>query len=229
MIPAAKVLIVDDEASIRRLLRLTLEAVPYQVVEARDAREGLHLAAAERPDLIVLDMGLPDRRGLEVLRDLRTWSQIPVLILSVENETETIITALDAGADDYMTKPFRTEELLARLRVCLRRNLAATAETPVVQLQGIQVDLEKRLVTKHGTPIKLTATEYDLLIYFIKNRGKVVTLGQILKSVWGPGAASDASYPRVYVRHLRQKLEDNPDEPGLILTELGVGYRLVEG
>lgn len=224
-----KILIVDDEASIRRLLRLTLEGVPYQVSEARDGREGLHLAAAERPDLIVLDMGLPDKRGLEVLRDLRTWSATPVVILSVENETETIISALDAGADDYIAKPFRSDELLARLRVCLRRSLAATAPTPVVHLAAkLVVDLEKRLVTKADVPVKLTATEYDLLVYLIKNRGKVVTHGQILKSVWGPGVAADASYPRVYMRHLRQKLEDHPEEPTLFLTELGVGYRLSE-
>ena len=223
-----KVLVIDDEASIRRLLKLTFEGVPYHVVEARDAREGLHLAAAERPDLLVLDMGLPDRRGIEVLKDLRSWSTIPVVIVSVENETETIIAALDAGADDYITKPFRSDELLARVRVCLRRNLASTAPTPIIQLKNVSVDLEKRLVSKDNVAIKLTATEYDLLVYLIKNRGKVVTHGQILKSVWGPTAADDASYPRVYVRHLRQKLEDNPDEPSLIITELGVGYRLSE-
>jgi len=224
----AKILVIDDEASIRRLLRLTLEGAQYQVAEARDAREGLHLAAAERPDLVILDMGLPDRRGEEVLKDFRSWSATPVIVLSVENETETIIGALDAGADDYITKPFRTDELLARLRVCLRRSLASTSPSPTVTLQHVTVDLEKRHVHRDGQLIKLTATEYDLLIYLIKNRGKVVTHGQILKNVWGPSAAADASYPRVYLRHLRQKLELNPEEPTLFLTELGVGYRLSE-
>lgn len=165
-----KILIIDDEASIRRLLRLTLESVPYQVTEARDGREGLHLAAADRPDLVVLDMGLPDRRGLEILKDIRSWSEVPVVVLSVENDTETIIAALDLGADDYITKPFKADEFLARLRVCLRRSLKNTAATPVVHIGNVQVDLEKRLVTKQDQAVKLTATEYDFLIYLIKNR-----------------------------------------------------------
>jgi two-component system KDP operon response regulator KdpE len=222
------ILIIDDEASIRRLLRLTLEAVPYRVVEAVDGREGLHLLAAERPSLVVLDMGLPDKRGSEVLKDIRSWNDVPVVILSVENDSATIVGALDSGADDYVTKPFRTDEFLARVRVCLRRALSEQTAIPVVKIKDIEVDLEKRVVKKSGEVVHLTATEYDFLIYLIKNRGKVVTHGQILKAVWGPQAPSDSSYPRVYVRHLRQKLENNSNEPEMLLTETGVGYRLIE-
>lgn len=220
------ILIIDDESSIRKLLRLTLESVPYRVVEAHDGREGLHMAAAERPALIVLDMGLPDKRGLEVLRDLRTWSDVPVVVLSVENDPDTIIQALDLGADDYVTKPFRSDEFLARLRVCLRRTLKAQAPRPKIQLGDIEIDLEKRIVLKASEAIHLTATEYEFLIFLVKNQGKVVTHGQILKAVWGPSAPADSSYPRVYMRHLRQKLETRPDEPVYFLTETGVGYRL---
>lgn len=222
------ILIIDDEASIRKLLRLTLEGVPYRVVEARDAREGLHLAAAERPSLVVLDMGLPDRRGMEVLKDLRSWSQIPVVVLSVENDPETVIEALDLGADDYVTKPFRGDEFLARLRVCLRRSLKEQVSQPQVVLGDVEIDLEKRQVKKADAIVHLTATEYELLVYLLKNQGKVVTHSQILKAVWGPQAPADSSYPRVYMRHLRQKLETRPDEPELLLTETGVGYRLVD-
>lgn len=220
------ILVIDDEASIRKLLRINLEAIPYRVVDARDAREGLHLAAAERPSLIILDMGLPDRRGMEVLREIRTWSDIPIIILSVENDPETIITALDIGADDYVTKPFRNDELLARMRVCLRRDLKNTAKTALSVFDDVVVDLEKRTVTKKAKEVHLTSTEYDLLIFLLKNQGKVVTHGQILKAVWGPHAPADSSYPRVYMRHLRQKLETSPDEPRYLLTETGVGYRL---
>ena len=223
------ILVIDDEASIRKLLRLTLEAVPYRVVEAHDGREGLHLAAAERPSLVVLDMGLPDQRGLEVLKNLRSWSATPVVVLSVENDPDTIIQALDAGADDYVTKPFRTDEFLARLRVCLRRSLKEKAAEPRVQLGDLTIDLEKRTVLKNSAPVHLTATEYELFTYLLKNQGKVVTHGQILKAVWGPSVPSDSTYPRVYMRHLRQKLETHPEEPDWLLTETGVGYRLRDG
>lgn len=222
------VLIVDDEVSIRRLLRLTLEAVPYRVVEAADGREGLHLLAAERPSLVVLDMGLPDRHGKEILKDLRGWSNVPVLILSVEKDPVTIVEALDLGADDYVTKPFRTNEFLARVRVCLRRALMANTTERIVQIKDIEIDLEKRTVKKSGELVHLTSLEYDFFCFLVNNQGKVVTHGQILKAVWGPNVASDSSYPRVYMRHLRQKLETRPDEPELLLTETGMGYRLIE-
>lgn len=222
------ILIIDDEASIRRLLKLTLEAVPYKVVEARDAREGLHLLAAERPSLVVLDMGLPDRRGNEVLKDLRTWTEVPVLILSVENDPATIVEALDLGADDYITKPFRNEEFLARVRVCLRRSVREQSASSIFKIKDLEVDFEKRLIKKAGELVHLTSIEYDFFMYLIKNQGKVVTHGQILKAVWGPQVSSESSYPRVYMRHLRQKLETEPNEPEILMTETGVGYRLVD-
>lgn len=222
------ILIIDDELSIRKLLRLTLEAVPYRVVEAADGREGLHFLAAERPSLVVLDMGLPDRHGKDVLKEIRSWNQVPVVILSVEKDPATIVEALDIGADDYVTKPFQTNEFLARVRVCLRRSLANIAEEKIVRIKDIEIDLEKRIVKKSGELVHLTSLEYDFFSFLVKNQGKVVTHGQILKAVWGPHVSLDSSYPRVYMRHLRQKLETHPDEPEILLTETGMGYRLLE-
>jgi two-component system KDP operon response regulator KdpE len=222
------ILVVDDEASIRKLLRITLEAASYRVVEAIDGREGLHLIAADRPSIVLLDMGLPDKRGNEILKDLRGWNNVPVVILSVENDPATIVEALDLGADDYLTKPFRTDELMARIRVCLRRSLLEKSAEPRLTIKDIEIDLEKRIVKKSGVEVHLTSIEYDYLIFMLKNRGKVVTQSQILKVVWGPHVSSDSSYPRVYMRHLRQKLEAKPDEPEIFLTEIGVGYRLIE-
>lgn len=220
-----KILVIDDESSIRKLLGLTL-GTSYEVIDAKDGREGLHFAASHKPDLVILDMGLPDRRGIEVLKDLRGWSEVPVIVLSVENDQNTIISALDSGADDYVTKPFRTEELLARIRVCLRRHSVNKESQSIVTMKNLEIDLEKRVVKKDGVEVHLTATEYSFFIFLLKNKGKVVTQGQILKAVWGPQVSSDSSYPRVYMRYLRQKLESNPDEPELFLTETGVGYRL---
>jgi len=222
------ILIIDDEASIRKLLRLTLEAVPYRVVEACDGREGLHLLAAERPSLVVLDMGLPDRHGNEILKDLRSWSKVPVVILSVEKDPGTIVSALDIGADDYVTKPFRTDEFLARVRVCLRRSLKVGSDERVVRIRDIEIDLEKRIVKKAGEIIHLTSLEYDFFCFLVNHQGKIVTHGQILRAVWGPNVPSDSTYPRVYMRYLRQKLETRPDEPEILLTEIGMGYRLLE-
>lgn len=224
---SAKILVVDDEASIRKLLQHTLTP-EYQVVEARDGREGLHFLASEKPDLVILDMGLPDRRGIDILKDLRGWSETPVIVLSVENDARIIIEALDAGADDYVTKPFRAEELLARIRVCLRRQTPAKAQEAIIQLKHLEVDLEKRVIKKGGELVHLTATEYAFFVYLLKHKGKVLTHGQILKAVWGPQVPLDSTYPRVYMRYLRQKLEENPDEPQLFLTETGVGYRLLD-
>lgn len=222
-----KILVIDDESSIRKLLNITLSST-YEVLEAQDAREGLHFAASHKPDLIILDMGLPDRRGSEVLKDLRTWNEIPVIILSVENDQNTIISALDLGADDYVSKPFRTEELLARIRVCLRRTVNTKEHESIAKFKNLEIDLEKRTVKKSGELVHLTATEYSFLVFLLKNKGKVVTHGQILKSVWGPQVSTDSSYPRVYMRYLRQKLEENPDEPQIFLTETGVGYRMFD-
>jgi two-component system KDP operon response regulator KdpE len=223
----SKVLVVDDEASIRKLLGLTL-GIAYEVVEARDGREGLHFLATEKPDLILIDMGLPDRKGMDVLKDLRGWSEVPVIILSVENDPRMIIEALDSGADDYITKPFRSEELLARIRVCLRRQQTTKSESSIVHLKHLEIDLEKRIVKKGSEIVHLTATEYSFLVYLLKNKGKVVTHSQILKAVWGPQVPADSSYPRVYMRYLRQKLEEHPEEPEIFMTETGVGYRMLD-
>ncbi|MFY7994193.1 MAG: response regulator [Bacteriovoracaceae bacterium] len=223
---APKILIVDDEAQLRKLLTLTLEANGYKVVEARNGQEAVSFAATHRPELIILDLGLPDIKGQEALRLIREWSEIPVIILSVQDDSETIVEALTAGADDYMTKPFDANELMARVKVCLRRSLKKDHEQTVFEIKHLKVDLASRLVFKNNEEIKLTSTEYDLLKYFIKNTNKVLTNRQILKEVWGPGSVEQAQYPRVYVRYLRAKIENDPNRPELILTEPGVGYRL---
>lgn len=220
-----KVLIVDDEAQIRKLLNLTLESKGFKVFQAVNGREGVTFAATMRPDLILLDLGLPDLKGQEVLKQIREWSELPVIILSVQDDSETIVDALNLGADDYITKPFEASELLARVNVCLRRALKRDTEQTVYEIKHLKIDLAARLVYKDGQEVKLTSTEYDLLKFFIKNANKVLTTRQILKEVWGPGSLEQAQYPRVYVRHLRQKLEEDPDKPLLIQTEPGVGYR----
>lgn len=221
-----KILIVDDEVQLRKLLILTLEGSGYKVIEARSGHEAVSFAATYRPELIILDLGLPDIKGQEALRLIREWSEIPIIILSVQDDSETIVEALSAGADDYMTKPFDANELLARIKVCLRRSLKKDHEQTVFEVKHLKVDLTARLVYKNEEEVKLTSTEYDLLRYFIKNTNKVLTNRQILKEIWGPGSVEQSQYPRVYVRYLRAKLENDPNHPELILTEPGVGYRL---
>jgi len=220
------VLIVDDEPQIRRLLTVTLEANNYHVLSAAGGREGLVLAAQHRPALVILDIGLPDFSGQEVLRRLREWSHTPVIILSVQDDEKGKVTALDAGADDYVTKPFNTDELLARLRVALRRS-TKTEEAAVVTAKNLVVDLATRCVTVGGKEVKLSKIEYDLLRLLARHAGKVLTHRQILQEVWGVGHENDTHYLRVYIAHLREKLESNPESPELILTELGVGYRFM--
>jgi two-component system, OmpR family, KDP operon response regulator KdpE len=221
------ILIVDDEPQIRRLLTVTLEANGYKVLSAVTGQEGLVLAAQHRPALIILDIGLPDLPGKDVLDRLREWSNVPVVILSVQSDEKGKVAALDAGADDYVTKPFNTEELLARLRVALRHTVKQE-ETSVFQVKDLVVDLATRHVTVDGKEIKLTATEYDLLRLLVRHAGKVLTHRQILREVWGPGHDNDTHYLRVYIAHLREKIEKNPEQPELILTELSVGYRLFQ-
>ena len=220
------VLIVDDEPQIRRLLTVTLEANAYRVVSAGGGQEGLVLAAQHRPALVILDLGLPDLSGQEVLRRLREWSNAPVLVLSVQDDEKGKVAALDAGADDYVTKPFNTDELLARLRVALRRS-TKTGEAAVVHAKNLVVDMATRRVTVGGKEVKLSKIEYDLLRLLARHAGKVLTHRQILQEVWGPGHENDTHYLRVYIAHLREKLETNPESPELILTELGVGYRFL--
>jgi two-component system, OmpR family, KDP operon response regulator KdpE len=217
------VLIIDDEPPIRRLLRLTLEPASYKVHEAEAGQLGLQEAAAKRPDVIILDMGLPDLDGLTVLKRLREWSPTPVLVLTVRNQEADKVAALDAGADDYLIKPFGTAELLARLRAIQRR--APEAQEPVFTNGDLTVDLAARTVAVKGKEVHLTATEYALLHELVKHAGKVVTHKQLLRSVWGPNAEEQSQYLRVYITHLRKKLGIDK----LIKTEAGIGYRLADG
>jgi two-component system KDP operon response regulator KdpE len=220
------ILVIDDEVQIRRFLRISLEASGYHVLEALTGGDGITRAAQQRPDIIILDLGLPDMDGLDVLRRLREWTATPVIILSVRDDDQGKVAALDAGADDYLTKPFSTDELLARIRVALRHAQPAPQEA-LFRFGDVTVDLSRRLVTLHEEPVKLTPTEYALLRLMIQHAGKVLTHQQILRAVWGPEYVHETHYLRVYFAQLRQKLEDNPALPKLLMTEPGVGYRLI--
>ncbi len=219
-------LVIDDEAQIRRLLRVTLEANGYRVFDAATGQEGIIQAAQRQPDVVLLDLGLPDLAGVEVLKRLREWSRVPVIILSVRDSEDDKVAALDAGADDYVTKPFNSAELLARLRTALRRSRQPAAES-VFCTGKIEVDLSARIVRKNGQEVKLTRTEYSLLRLLVVNAGKVLTHRQMLTEGWGPNAVGQTNYLRVHIAHLRDKLEDNAAQPKFILTEPAVGYRAV--
>jgi two-component system KDP operon response regulator KdpE len=222
----ARILVVDDEPQILRALEITLRREGYDVDSARTAGEALIAAAAHPPEAVILDLILPDGRGTEVCRELREWSAAPILVLSaVEDEAEKV-EALDAGADDYVTKPFSVEELLARLRAALRRSVPA--REPVLEVGEISVDVQNRVVTVRGEPVSLTPTEYDLLRLFAENPGKLLTHPTILRRVWGPAYGRESNYLHVYVSHLRRKIEPDPARPRYLLTEPGVGYRLVD-
>ncbi|MBN8592014.1 MAG: response regulator [Anaerolineae bacterium] len=220
------ILVIDDEVQIRRFLRISLEASGYHVIEAVTGGEGITRSAQHRPDIIILDLGLPDMDGLEVLRRLREWTATPVIILSVRDDDQGKVAALDTGADDYLTKPFSTDELLARIRVAIRHT-QSEAQEPLFRCGDLTVDLARRLVTLRGETVKLTPTEYALLRLMIQHTGKVLTHQQILRAVWGPEYVHETHYLRVYFAQLRQKLEDNPALPKMLITEPGVGYRLV--
>lgn len=219
------VLVVDDEVQIRRFLKISLEASGYQVSECATGREALEKAALLRPDLIILDLGLPDMDGVTVITRLREWTQTPVIILSVRDADSDKVAALDAGADDYLTKPFSVAELTARLRVAIR-HIAPEPEVTRFRSGDLQIDLARRLVMVRGQPVKLTPTEYALLRLLVQHAGRVLTHRQILRAVWGPEYVDETHYLRVYFAQLRQKLEADPARPELILTEPGVGYRL---
>jgi two-component system KDP operon response regulator KdpE len=217
-------LIIDDEIQIRRLLRVVLESESYQVHEAENGQQGLTEIANRRPAIILLDLGLPDMEGLEVLKRLREWSEAPVLVLSVRDDEQSKVAALDSGAEDYVTKPFSTAELLARLRAAQRKT-RPEEEVSVFKNGDLIVDLTARVVKRAGHEIKLTATEYALLRLFVRHPGRVLTHRLILREVWGPKSEEHRQYLRVYVTHLRQKIEPDPTKPSLIRTEPGIGYR----
>ncbi len=228
MTDAPLVLVVEDEPQMRRFLRATLTAHGYRLVEAETATVALSHATAHNPDLVLLDLGLPDRDGLEVTRLLREWNAKPVIVLSARGQESDKIAALDAGADDYLTKPFGAGELLARMRVALRHaeRVAGEPEEPVVSFGAVSVDRAARRVTRGGEEVHLTPREYRLLLALVKHAGKVLTHQQLLKDVWGPNAVRETHYLRVYMAQLRHKLEDDPARPRHLTTEAGVGYRL---
>jgi two-component system KDP operon response regulator KdpE len=219
-----RVLIIDDEVQIRRLLRVALEGAGYEIHEADAGQPGLQAVAVVRPEVIVLDLGLPDFDGLTVLKRLREWSTTPVVVLTVRDSESDKVSALDAGADDYVTKPFSTAELLARLRAAQRR-ARSPEDVSIFTVGDLAVDLAKRQVRKAGVELKLTATEYALLRLFVRHAGRVLTHRHILREVWGPKSEEHRQYLRVYVTHLRQKIERDPAKPLLIRTEPGIGYR----
>lgn len=221
------ILVVDDEVQILRLLRITLEAAGYSVMEADTGKFGLEEAARCQPDAIILDLGLPDIGGLDVLKQLREWSKVPVLVLTVLAAERDKVAALDAGADDYLTKPFGSAELTARLRAILRR-APGENDPAVVAFGDIEMDLAARVVRRAGVEVRLTAKEYAMLRLLVIHRGKVVTHGQMLRELWGPKAEENTHYLRVHMTHIRQKLEAEPHKPRHLRTESGIGYRLVE-
>nr|WP_211095603.1 two-component system response regulator KdpE [Hafnia alvei] len=221
------VLIVEDEKEIRRFVRSALENEGWRVFDADTLQRGLIEAGTRKPDLIILDLGLPDGDGLDFIRDLRQWSSIPVIVLSARSEESDKVLALDAGADDYLSKPFGVAELLARVRVSLRRHAQQNQESPLIQFSDVEVDLINRRVTRAGEDLHLTPLEFRLLTELIANAGKVLTQRQLLSTVWGPNYVEHSHYLRIYMGHLRQKLEAEPARPKHLLTETGVGYRFM--
>jgi len=223
-----RVLVVDDEAAILRFLKPALEANGYEMTSAGSVTEATKRIAAESPDVVLLDLGLPDGDGKDVIRRAREWSDVPIIVLSArERETEKI-EALDLGADDYVNKPFKVGELLARMRTALRHRMQRKAEIPVLKVGGLEVDSVRHRATRSGVEIKLTPKEFELLSCLAKHAGRVVTHKQILTAVWGPAHTEDTQYLRVYVGQLRQKVEEHVDDPCIILTEPGIGYRIAE-
>jgi two-component system KDP operon response regulator KdpE len=220
----AEILIIDDEPQIRKLLKINLEGNDYKVIQASTGKEGVLLAASHPPDLILLDIGLPDKSGHDILNELREWYNKPIIILSVHNSERDIVSALDTGATDYLSKPFRTGELLARIRSAIRRS-QNTQNSSVISCGNIEIDLLARTVKRDEEMIKLTSTEYNLLVLFLKNEGKVLTHHYLLKEIWGFGYQTETQYLRVFVGTLRKKIEENHNNPQHIITESGVGYR----
>ncbi|HEX5091192.1 MAG TPA: response regulator [Burkholderiales bacterium] len=221
-----RILVVDDESQIRRFLRLGLDGHGFEVLEAADAASALRTAATGRPELVVLDLGLPDRGGFEVLAALREWTRVPVIVLSVRSREDEKVRAFELGADDYVVKPFGMAELLARIRAALRRRVEAEAPEPVFRVGGLEVDLVRRMVRAGGREVRLSPKQYRLLQVLVANAGKVVTHRQLLGEVWGAAHRDDVQYLRVFMQKLRRQIEDDPSRPVYLITELGVGYRL---
>jgi two-component system, OmpR family, KDP operon response regulator KdpE len=224
----ACILIVDDEPTIRRLLRTSLKSHDYEVLEAETGADAVKRVQTDHPDAVVLDLGLPDMDGADVIRSIRSLSAVPIVVVTVRAGEQDKVEALDLGADDYVTKPFGINELLARLRTALRHRLHIEGTPSAYHNDGLSVDLVRRQVTHHGKPVHLSPKEYDLLSYLVRHAGKVVTHGQLLREVWGEPYGQEVQYLRVYVRQIRNKLEVDPGQPHFILTEPGVGYRMAE-
>ena len=224
------VLVVEDEPQMLRFLRTALTARPFRLIEATTIAEATIMATSHNPELVLLDLGLPDGDGIELTRTLRTWSRVPIIVISARGREADKVEALDAGADDYLTKPFGLAELLARMRVALRhaREIGAGTAEPVITIGPLTIDLERREVSRDGMPVRLTPTEFRMLAFLARHAGRIVTYGQILREVWGGTSAAEPHHVRVHMADLRKKIEDDPARPKLIVTELGVGYRLRE-
>jgi two-component system KDP operon response regulator KdpE len=221
-----RILVVDDDKQIRRMLDVALRGYGYRIAEACSGREGLSQTAVFRPDLVILDLGLPDMDGVEVILSLREWTQVPIVILSVREQEDEKIKGLESGADDYLTKPFGIRELVARIRVLLRR-VAKSEDEPILSFDMLSIDLARRVVSARGEEVKLTPTEYEILKYLAHQAGRVVTHKQLLRTIWGPNYQDETHYLHTYINHLRRKIEKDPSQPRYIVTEPGVGYRLV--
>ena len=228
MTKKSRILVVDDEPKIRMFMRANLEALGYEVYLAEDGIEAVETAGAVIPNLIILDVNMPHMDGIEACRRIREWADMPIIMLSVREDEKDKVMALDGGADDYITKPFGIDELLARIRVALRRASGPAVTIPVINVGDMEIDLSRRLVKKRGQLVKLTRTEYELLAYFISNCGKVLTHADLLRNVWGPEYGDEREYVRVFIGQLRHKIEDDPSDPKYILTESRIGYRFVK-
>ena len=224
-----RVLVVDDEVAILRFLKPALEANDYEMVSSGTVAEALRRIAADAPDIVLLDLGLPDGDGKQVIQRAREWSDLPIIVLSAREREAEKIEALDLGADDYVNKPFQVGELMARMRTALRHRMLRHAQTPLLRVGGVEIDAVRHRVTRAGAEIKLTPKEFELLSFLARHAGRVLTHKQILTAVWGPAHVEDTQYLRVYVGQLRQKIEDKPDDPQIVLTEPGIGYRVAEG
>jgi len=223
-----RVLVVDDEVAILRFLKPALEANDYEMVSSGTVAEALRRIAADAPDIVLLDLGLPDGDGKQVIQRAREWSDLPIIVLSAREREAEKIEALDLGADDYVNKPFQVGELMARMRTALRHRMLRQAQTPLLRVGGVEIDAVRHRVTRAGAEIKLTPKEFELLSFLARHAGRVLTHKQILTAVWGPAHTEDTQYLRVYVGQLRQKIEDKPDDPQIVLTEPGIGYRVAD-